>query len=279
MSAPAHPLFEKAPLRGDITISTGAAPVPYHVYDGHGLLVLGFCDGAALEAAFDGQDVHPVRTRSGKGVLILFICDFYKASHGPHNEFHITAMAAPEPGATLPDDPAAALTALATQPDWGVLSLHLWNDSPSVVAYNSEYLGLQAMQAAGEITRTQGHLSFAFKNQQGTLLVAGKVRLNTQSDAGLMLRILRHLGLRGIWRAARDKVSQAAVINRKSGPMPHNGRAQTYTAPDNVVVTAYDAAHDQLETTSGPLHALGFSPQILQHLWPFRFIYLHPDDS
>ncbi len=276
MSQGDHPLFDQHPLSGDILLSTGPAPVPYHVYDGHGLLVLGTCETAALDRSFDGQDVHPVLTRAGKGVLVVFICDFPRASHGAHSEFHITALCAPTKGARLSDDPAAALASLATRPEWGVLSLHLWNDAAPVVAYNTEYLGLSAKLMTGKIIKDADRVHFAFADADGAPLASGAVAFNARSDAGLMMRIMRHLGLRGLWSAARNKTSQAAVINRKSEVIAHNGRATTLTCPDKMVVTAFDPARDQF-TLSGPLSALQFAPLIVEHLWPFRFVYLHPD--
>ena len=279
MNTKSHALFQKMPLRGEITLSTGSAPVPYHVYNGHGLLVLGTCKADILQRRFADEDVHPVLTRAGKGILVLFICDFPNASHGPHTEFHITALSAPTVGEVVPDDPSAALAALGLRPDWGVLSLHLWNDDPDVVAYNTEYLGLEATQLQGGVIKTARKLCFDCRDMDGEAIVSGKVRIPKRSDAGLMWRIMRALGLRGVWHAGMNKVSQATVINRKSPVMPYNGRAQTFTAPDKVVVTAFDPEKDEIETASGPLAANGFTPHILQHLWPFRFVYLHPDDA
>lgn len=262
---------------GGGALSTGPAPTPYHVYDGHGLLLVGTCDAAALADGFAGQDVHPVRTASGQGVLLLFICDFREASHGPHLEFHVTALAAPEADQRLGDDPAEALAALATRKDWGVLSLHLWNDADNVVAYNTEYLGLQAMRADGRIDVSAGQVDFAFSTPEAGPIAQGSVGLAKRSDAHLMRRVLRYLGWRGLWDAMRRKPSVAHVVNRKSEVITHNGRAQTRTAPDKMIVSAFDAARDQMDLDQGPLAQYGFEPKIVEHLWPFRFVYLHPD--
>ncbi|WP_370400943.1 hypothetical protein [Sulfitobacter sp. JB4-11] len=279
MSNDSHPVFAQAPQPGTVTLSTGTAPTPYTVTAGHGLIIVGHCSAGALAAAFDGQDVFPVLTEGGQGVLVVFVCDFAEASHGPHLEFHVTALAAPVPGATVPQDRAAALSALATQADWGVLSLHLWNDTPDVVAYNSEYLGLNARRCTGFVKVMQAHLDFSFEDQDGTALSSGKLRLNRRSDAGLMGRVLRHLGWRGLWDAIRRRPARAHVINPKSRVMDRNGRALTLTAPDKMIVTGFDAAHDRLEVSGGILGRYGFKPLIFEHLWPFRFVYVHPDDA
>ena len=260
-------------------MSTGSAPTPYHVYDGHGLLLVGTCDATALEPSFTGQDVSPVLTASGQGVLILFVCNFNEASHGPHLEFHVTALAAPKAGTQITDDPAAALTALAVQRDWGVLSLHLWNDSEAVVAYNSEYLGLQARQCRGKMAVGASAVSFDFSDAQGAPLVAGTIRRKGRSDAGLMWRVLRNLGWSGLRDAVRRKPNVAHVINRKGNVIPRNGRARTLTAPDKMIVTAFDPEKDHLDLDQGVLAHYAFRPRIAEHLWPFRFVYLHPDAS
>ena len=223
MSASTHPVFDLAPAPGQVTLSTGIAPTPYLVTDGHGLVVLGTCDAAALKPAFDAQQVHPVLTESGRGILILFICDFAQASHGPHLEFHVTALAAPTPGTTLPDAPEAALAALATQHDWGVLSLHLFNDTANVVAYNSEYLGLQAQLCSGAVDVSAAHVGFSFAQTDGAEIASGNMRLNKRSDAGAMWQVLRRLGGQGLWDARRKRPARAsctrtvAIISLVSG--------------------------------------------------------------
>ncbi len=274
-----HPVYANGPARGEVTLSTGTAPTPYHVYDGHGLLIVGTCNAGALEGTFAEQDVHPVLTRVGRGILLLFVCDFAEASHGPHTELHLTALAAPMPGQVLPDDPAAAIACLPLQTDWGVLSLNLWNNTPEVVAYNTEYLGLQAMQMAGSVTVGEKAVAFDFTDPSGAALVAGKVRRNARSDVGLMWRVMRHLGLRGVMKVGGKKPALVHVINRKCEVIPRNGRAQTWTAADQLVVTGFDVTKDQLVTDQGPLAAYGFAPQLFEHVSPFRFVYLHPDDA
>ena len=77
----------------------------------------------------------------------------------------------------------------------------------------------------------------------------------------------------------RRKPAVAHVINRKGDVIPRNGRARTKTAPDKMIVTGFDPGKDQLDLGQGLLARYGFQPQIVEHLWPFRFVYQHPDDS
>lgn len=277
MSEAAHPVFSDAPLSDTITLSTGPAPVPYHVYDGHGLVVFGTCAASAVEAVFAAQDVHPVLTETGLAIVVTFICDFAKASHGAHLELHMTVLSAPTSGETLRDDPAAWLSALAIRQDWGLLSLHLWNDTPRVVAYNTEYLGLQASLCTGKVSIEKNCVEFTFAGEDGAALVSGKIRRNARSDGGLLWRVMRGLGWRGLWAAMRKRPTSAYLINRKSAVLGRNGRAQTLTAPDQMIVTAFDPALDRFEM-SGVLGPYGFVPRVAQHIWPFRFVFRHPDD-
>lgn len=45
-----HALFRRYPLAGEVRLSTGPAPTPYHVYAGHGLFIGGTADLAAVRA-------------------------------------------------------------------------------------------------------------------------------------------------------------------------------------------------------------------------------------
>lgn len=270
-----HPLFWRFPLDGTVTVSTGALPKPYHVYDGHGLLLTGHGDAAAVTQAFAGQDVFPVLTQSGRAAMGLFVCTFPNASLGPHLELQAVALCAPNPGQTIADDATAFLAAMATRPDLAPFSLHLWNDSADVVAYNSDYLGLNAAQAPGEITLGK-RMQFSFSDASGAALASGDVSKNRLSDLGATFALIRQIGLHQVLRMARQPFAQAHLVNRKSAALPRNGRAQTITAADQMVVTRFDAKRDRL-TLSGPMASYDFQPLCLEHIAPFRFVYLHPD--
>jgi hypothetical protein len=266
------------PQEGEVSLSTGSCTKAYHVYDGHGALVTGHCDASALEWAFAGQDVYPVTTRSGAGVLGLFICRFDRASLGPHLELQVVALAAPIPNQRVSDDPTAFLAAFATRPDWGPLSLHLWNDSPTVVAYNTEYLGLEAQRATGQVTLDGGQLRFDFHDTAGDALVQGRITRKRRSDFAAGVGLIRQLGLRAMIDMVRQPLSKAHLINRKSSVLPRNARACTMTAPDNVVVSAFRPGRDVLTMASPDLRRYNFRPLCAEHISPFRFVYLHPDD-
>ena len=53
MSTKTHPLFTAYPLQNNLEISVDNVPTPYHVYDGHGLLIGGTADFATVAHLFN----------------------------------------------------------------------------------------------------------------------------------------------------------------------------------------------------------------------------------
>lgn len=277
-AASQHALFQRFPLQGTVSVAGRDMPVPYHVYAGHGSLIACHADARAVATQFDGQSVAPVLTQQGAAVVGLFVCRFDDASHGPHLELHMTALAAPRPGAVIRDSPEALFAAIGMHPDWGVLSLHLWNDVQDVVDYNTHYLGLSAGSAEGSVSTQDRRLAFSF-SVDGQGLVSGDLGLSWRHGMRELGSLLRLMGLRGMAAAARQEVATAYVINRRCDVMPENRRALTQTAPDRMVVRRFDPASDKLDFGTGPLAHYGLKPVCIQHLGPFRFVYQHPDDS
>lgn len=271
-----HPLFWRFPLAGTVAVSTGDLPKPYHVYDGHGLLITGQAKADVVAQAFVDQDVFPVLTQSGKAAMGLFICSFADASLGPHLELQAVALCADVPGQTISDGSTAFLGALATRPELAVLSLNLWNDTAPVVAYNRDYLGLEADLAQGQISLGK-RMDFNIAAPDGTALAEGSIRKNRLSDLGATFALMRQLGLHQVLRLARQPFALAHLVNRKTPVLPCNGRARTITAADQMVITYFAPKRDRL-TLCGPLAAYNFEPQCFEHMSPFRFVYLHPHD-
>lgn len=259
-----HALFRAFPIAGTVAVSAGNLPPPYHVYDGHGLLITGHAQAAALTQAFAGQDVFPVLTDAGHAAMGLFIGHFTDTSLGPHLQLQAVALCAPTPGARISNARTAMLAALASRPDWSLLNRHLWTDSAVVVTYNTEYLGMQAALATGEIAHNK-RLSFAFHDAQGAL-ASGDLRLNPMSDLRAIWGLMRQIGLHQTQRLARQPFARLHMVH-------HSTRTQTLTAADRRVVTRFDPKRDRL-TLSGPLAAYDFQPLICEHLSPFRHVHL-----
>ncbi len=270
-----HALFRAFALSGTVAVSAGNLPKPYHVYAGHGLLICGHARADAVAAACAGQDVFPVLTHSGRAVMGLFVGTFTDASLGPHLKLQAVALCAPTPEARLSDDPTAMLAALASRADLALLSLKLWSDTAPVVAYHTEYLGLGAALASGEVTQGK-RLAFAFHDAQGGALATGEVSVKRFSDLRAIWGLMRQIGLHQTVRLARQPFARSHLANRKTPVLPRNGRAQTITAADQRVVTRFDGKRDRL-ALSGPLAAYEFQPLCYELVSPFRFVCLHPD--
>jgi hypothetical protein len=271
----AHPLFRAFPITRTVAVSAGNLPSPYHVYDGHGLLICGHARADTVAAAFAGQDVFPVLTRSGRAVMGLFVCSFTDASLGPHLELQAVALCAPRSDTRVSDDPTAMLAALASRTDRALFSLNLWNDTAPVVAYKTECLGLDAALASGKVALGK-RLAFAFHDAQGLALATGEVSVKPLSDLSAIWGLMRQIGLHQTMRLARQPFARSHLVNRKTPVLPRNGRVQTITAADQRVVTRFDGKRDRL-VLSGPLAAYGFQALCSEHISPLRLVCLHPD--
>ena len=271
-----HPLFRAFPLDGMIKTSTGSLPKPYQVYDGHALLIAGTADAAEIADRTKNEDVHPGFTSSGRVLMGLFVCDFREASLGPHLELQLSVLVRDRPGPVLSDAAAAYMAALGADKEVGSLCLNLFNDDKAVLAYNTEYLGLDAKPCAGEIRLNKNRLMFDFQDKTGAPLVSGDVRLARAPGIRIMLELVRCMGLGAFWRAVRQSWASADVINRKGPVVATNRRAPTRTKADRMILQDIDA-NDHIALAHPELAAYDFAPLCLQHLSPFRFVYLHPD--
>jgi hypothetical protein len=268
-------MFRTLPKAALVETSLGPHPIPYTVSEGHAVLLTGVGDLGSVRTALAGEDVHAVATENGDAALGLFICRFDAARSGPHLELHYGALVAPEPGQTISDEPEAFLAGFATRPDWGFLSLALFNDTPATVALNTEYFGLGARLMQGRIEVVRDMVAFDLSHPDGAPLASGTLARRVRPEPGAFWRLLRLMGWRAVLSAARAPWAEAHVINRKCPEMPTNRRARTMTAADEMAVMRWRDARDSLRLALP--HA--FRPTAMQHLHPFRFAYLHPDTA
>lgn len=266
-------LFATLPAASEVATSLGPQPLPYTVSSGHTVLITGTGDLASVKLAMLGEAVHPVVTTSGRAALGVFLCRFDQASSGPHLELHLGALATAKPGAVISDAPEAFLAAFATHPDWGFLSLSLYNDDPGVVALNDEYFGLDAKLMAGEISISETRVEFELTHSDGTPLARGQIARRKSPELASIWRLARLMGWRAFLAAGRAPFAAAHVINRKGSVLQTNRRALTLTSADERAVMRWQAKRDQM-TLALPHD---FQPKAMQHLNPFRFAYLHPD--
>ena len=196
-----HKLFQQFPIEGEREISVGRVPVPYHIYDGHGLLIGGTAELATVTALLQNEQVTPLQTSEGKALMAIWICDFNEASLEAHNELQIAIAVSHQPIKPLESHPLALLKAIFVNPDVRMLCHGLWNNTKKVVAYNSELLGLSAQLNQGQIERKHGTKSFTFHNEAGELILEGQVREAQYTPMGVGWQFSRLLGFRQTIRA------------------------------------------------------------------------------
>ena len=100
-----HKLFQQFPLREEKEISVGRVPVPYHVYDGQGILIGGTADLDSIQQILQNEQLHPIQTESGKAVMGVWVVNFTEASLEPHNELQFSILVAHTPQPALEDYP------------------------------------------------------------------------------------------------------------------------------------------------------------------------------
>ena len=275
MSDPrAHPLFWRFPIAGTVAVAGGELPQPYHVYNGHSLLITGHGAAGVVTRAFAGQDVFPVLTGAGRAAMGLFMAEARDASLGPHLHLQVMALCAPTPGQTIAGDATAVLAAMVMQPDLGLFNLQQWSDSAAVVAFRSGHLGQDTAGATGQVTLDK-RLRFSFRDADGAPLATADLRQTLLSNLGATLALIRRMGLHPVLRMARQPFALTHLVTRKTALVPRNLGARSITAADRRVITRFDPKRDRM-TLSGPLAAYDFQPLCLEHTTPYRCVHLAP---
>lgn len=277
---PDHPIFNDHPITGSVQLSTGSAPTPYHVYDGEGLLIFGDVACDAMQRSIEGEAVHLVKTASGRAAAGFIMADFRQASMGAHSELQFFTLVSNTEGESISDAPFALPIAMATRPGWSTLCHNLWNDTESVIAYNNEYLGLNARRAEFRLFEKQagGDVQFGVADDMGSAIIEGHFRAQRSTPLSAMWQMMRVAGLRKFISLGRAPYACGSVINRSSAIMPENRKAPIFTSSDHNITRHWKSSEDRLEIKHPALAELDFNPLGLQHLWPFRFVYRHPGD-
>lgn len=271
-----HKLFEQFPLKGEREISVGRVPVPYHIYDGHGLLIGGTADLSTVTALLQREQVQPLQTSDGRALMAIWICDFNKASLGAHNELQVAIAVSHQPISPLESHPLSFLKGIFVNPDVRLLCHGLWNNTEKVVAYNRELLGLNAQLNQGQIKRGNGIKSFTFRNAAGELIVQGQVREAKYTPMDVGWQLAKLLGFKQTIRAFTQPYIGTQVVNIIGDVIAYNADAPAYLSADTPVVQYFDPTTDSITFYSKPYRDIGFRPLFLEHFEPFRFVYLTP---
>jgi hypothetical protein len=216
-------------------------------------------------------------TGEGRTLAGLWVCDFAHANLGPHRELHFFVAATRRPMLSVIPHPFILLRLILADAGLGLFCHRLWNDSERVVAYNRELLGLDARLARGRVEQEPDRTRFVFRAATGDPLVEGAVGRADHTPAGLTWQIFRLLGPGLARRAAPGRVLESRVINPKGIAFGDNRAARTFLAPDRTVVQRWDAAADSLAWSAEPYADADFRPTFVEHLWPYRFVYVEPE--
>lgn len=279
MSDGRHPIFRQFPISSHVTIDQKEYPIPYHVYDGSGLMIGGTADFDAVQSLLADQDVFVIKTVLGRAFIGIWVMDFTDASLGAHLELQISVFVSREELPPVTDHPFALLKLLITDPAPRMMCHGLWNDQHDVVVYNTQLLGLPARRCQGSIQRdtTRHRKHFTFTDiQTGNTILTGDVSESPNPAPATLFSMMGHFGFSNMVRLSTMKVLSVQVVNPIGSVIPHNADAQTYSAADKIVVQQFAPETDSVDLCVQPYSEISFQPQFLEHFTGLKFIYLNP---
>jgi len=273
----AHPLFRQFPLQGEVSLSTGLAPTPYHVYDGHGVFIGGMADLEAARALLAPEQVVPVQNRHGRALMGIWVFDFTDASHGAHHELQFSLYVSREPLSPVEPHPMSIIELMLGRPDVHMLCHGLWNSTPRVVAYNREVLGLDARRSHSHILAGEQRMEFAIDDAATHRpVLRGRIHDPRQPSLRANLALMNRLGALRLMRAARQPWLKATIVNPIGAVLGRNAVAESHTKVGRSSLRYFDPNRDRLEFGDARYRMLRFQPQFVQYMEGFKFVYLNP---
>lgn len=272
-----HALFRNYPRNGSAILSVGSVPTPYHIYDGYGVFIGGTAALAPVQALLQGEQVQPLTTEAGRALLGIWICDFVQASLDPHHELQFSIFVTRTSSPPVLAHPVGLLSAMLTRPDLQMLCHGLWNNTPQVVAYNRELLSLNARLTTSHISQTDGTVKFSFSDTEtGHSLLDGQLALPQRTPFAVTRALMAQMGFFRAIQIARKPSVHMQVVNPLGVQLTRNAVADAYTSNATNHIREYDAATDRLSIRAEVYSKLDFTPQIIQFMTGFKFVYLNP---
>ena len=272
-----YALFQRYPLTGTAMLTTETVPTPYHIYDGYGLFIGGTAELAAVQRLLQPETVMPLQTVDGRAVMGIWLCDFTAASLGPHHELQVSLFVTRRPAPPLAAHPLALLGAMLTRADVQMLCHGLWNNTPTVVAYNRELLSLNARLSTSTMTCDAQQLTFAVADTaSGASILRGTVATPQKSSWQATFGLLRQLGFGPALRLNRQPWVTMAVVNPLGVHLAQNAAAQAMNKNAINNVRYFKPATDSLTFGDTPYRELAFQPQFVQYMSGFKFVYVQP---
>ncbi|MBT3241122.1 MAG: hypothetical protein HON98_09285 [Chloroflexi bacterium] len=267
------------PLIGQVQLSTGTASTPYRVSDGNCLIIGGTADLSVVKERLDGQAVYPIETKDGKALMLIKLCDFQEADLGPHVELQYSYLVSRSPLTALKPHPFGILKIIANEPKVGLYADQVWNDTEPVIAYNNEYLGLNAHLCNGAISRDEekGTKKFIFTDlDTGESLLEGEVSESPKNLTQTTIKLIRLMGIKNAFKFATRFWIKAKVINPIGKVHPENWAAETFLHAESVVVQPFDPNLDKIKFGNPSDIKLNFEPQFIEHMNKIKFVHLEP---
>lgn len=277
MPAREHALFKQYPLSGAAALSTGAAPTPYHIYDGYSAFIAGTADFAAVRELIRAESVQPARNAQGRALMGIWVCDFREASLGPHHELQFSVFVAPAKAASISAHPFGLLAAMLTDPDLQMMCHGLWNNTPTVVAYNREALSLNAQLTRSRIEKDSRRLAFSFDSAAtGAPILSGELSQPGRASLRAGFAFASQLGFGRAQAIARQPWVSVQVVNPRGVRLERNAVAEACTHNEVNVLHYFEPRADSLHFGDTPYARLDFRPEVVQHMAGFKFVYLEP---
>jgi hypothetical protein len=271
-----HPIFQQYP-QGTATISVGEEVTPYQVYDGYGVFIGGYADLKAVQQLLMGEQVVPVQSRAGKAFMGLWACDFTNASLGPHHELQVSFFVSRGKVPPLQHHPLCLLEAMLTRPEIEMLCRGLWNDTPKVVSYNRELLGLDVKLSKGALARHRDRMTFSFRDaESGELILDGSLKKPGRPSTRANVALISKIGLMQLWRINQQPWVTMKVLNPVSELFPQNFVSETLTKNASNVVRFFAPQVDKITLGTALYGGLGFEAQFIQYMDGFKFVYPTP---
>ncbi len=272
-----HALFEQFPLAGEVQLSTGRAPTPYHVYDGHGVFIGGSADEQAARELLAAEQVIPVRIEGGRVPMGAWVFDFTDASLGAHHELQLSLFVSAAESAPVSARPLSLIELMLGRPDIQMLCHGLWNSTPTTVAYNRELLALNARLSDSVIERDAGTLRFRVADRVAcTPVLEGAIEWPRRTSLRAGWELLRRLGIRRLSAVARQPWIRMPVLNPVGAGLARNAAADSFTKAETSALRHFDPSRDTLVLHEPRYRALDFSPLFVQAMDGFKFVYLAP---
>lgn len=277
MNAKEHHLFKTYPLKGAAALSIGNVPTPYHIYNGYGLFIGGVADLEVVKNLLKNEAVTPITTSIGQAVMGIWICDFLDASLGAHHELQFSFFVTEQKTNSVPFHPLNTLALMLTRPDIRMVCYGLWNNTPTVVAYNREHLSLNAILTDSHIERSAHSVRFHFQDQAtGTPILSGQINDPQKTSFATTLALMGQIGLRTTWAVTQRPWVSLNVVNPVGVVLNRNAIAQAHTKNDVNVVRYFDPRRDSLNFGDTVYRSLHFTPHCVQYMDGFKFVYLDP---